>query len=210
MSELKTFASLGPMLLARKGGATPAMRRQVGPMGNAAVAQAEAWTDEELEDLGWNDMGEEEPIERHEAEIVPLKPVNFDELGTNDPGEADAFADDELAFAEDASHDFGNDLGIAVPDHAVPDHAAPNHRPKGKSARKPAPRRRAIEEGRRAAFTLRLDEERHLKLRLASTVKARSAQYLVTKALDQFLADIPELDALAAQVKRNGSRPKGV
>src|SRR5690606_16364988 len=45
--------------------------------------------------------------------------------------------------------------------------------------------------GRRAAFTLRLDANRHLKLRLASTVKNRSAQQLVTQALDKCLAEIP-------------------
>jgi hypothetical protein len=58
---------------------------------------------------------------------------------------------------------------------------------------------------RRAAFTLRLDAKRHLKLRLASTVKNRSAQQLVTAALDKYLAEIPEIEALAAQVKRNRS-----
>ena len=39
----------------------------------------------------------------------------------------------------------------------------------------------------RAAFTLRLDSDRHLKLRLASAVTHRSAQQLVAHALDQFL-----------------------
>jgi hypothetical protein len=57
--------------------------------------------------------------------------------------------------------------------------------------------------GRRAAFTLRLDAKRHLKLRLASTVKNRSAQQLVTAALDKYLAEIPEIEALAAQVNRD-------
>jgi len=56
---------------------------------------------------------------------------------------------------------------------------------------------------RRAAFTLRLDAKRHLKLRLASTVKNRSAQQLVTAALDKYLAEIPEIEALAAQVTRD-------
>jgi predicted RNA-binding Zn ribbon-like protein len=56
---------------------------------------------------------------------------------------------------------------------------------------------------RRAAFTLRLDAKRHLKLRLASTVRNRSAQQLVTEALDRFLNDIPEIEALAAQVRRD-------
>ena len=52
----------------------------------------------------------------------------------------------------------------------------------------------------RAAFTLRLDAERHLRLRLAATVAGVSAQTLVTRALDQFLQTIPEVEALATQL----------
>ena len=43
----------------------------------------------------------------------------------------------------------------------------------------------------KVAFTLRLDKDRHLKLRLASAVSNRSAQQLVTEALDRFLKTIP-------------------
>lgn len=57
--------------------------------------------------------------------------------------------------------------------------------------------------GRRAAFTLRLDAQRHLKLRLAATMKGESAQALVTAALDQMLAEIDGLDAIAARMKRD-------
>ena len=57
----------------------------------------------------------------------------------------------------------------------------------------------------KAAFTLRLDPDRHLKLRLACAVGARSAQQLVTDALDQLLASMPELDAMAENAKRKGS-----
>src|SRR4029079_2575068 len=56
----------------------------------------------------------------------------------------------------------------------------------------------------KAAFTLRLDPERHLKLRLACAVSSRSAQLLVTDALDQLLARMPELDAMAEKAKRKG------
>jgi hypothetical protein len=49
----------------------------------------------------------------------------------------------------------------------------------------------------KAAFTLRLDKERHLKLRLACAVSGRSAQQLVTDALDQLLESMPELDSMA-------------
>ena len=52
----------------------------------------------------------------------------------------------------------------------------------------------------KAAFTLRLDQDRHLKLRLASAVSGRSAQQLVTEALDAFLDTLPEVGALASQL----------
>jgi hypothetical protein len=56
----------------------------------------------------------------------------------------------------------------------------------------------------KAAFTLRLDPDRHLKLRLACAVNGRSAQQIVTDALDQLLTDMPELDAMAVKAKRKG------
>ena len=56
----------------------------------------------------------------------------------------------------------------------------------------------------KAAFTLRLEPERHLKLRLACAVDGRSAQQLVTDALDQLLERMPELEGLAAKAKRRG------
>jgi hypothetical protein len=66
-----------------------------------------------------------------------------------------------------------------------------------------APRSRAAPGSKgKAAFTLRLDPDRHLKLRLACAVGGRSAQQLVTDALDQLLEHIPELDAMAAKAKR--------
>jgi hypothetical protein len=63
-------------------------------------------------------------------------------------------------------------------------------------ARVPRPRAAAGSKTK-AAFTLRLDAERHLKLRLACAVTGRSAQQLVTDALDQLLGSMPELDAMA-------------
>ena len=75
----------------------------------------------------------------------------------------------------------------------------------------PAPVRRRVPRARsavgtkaKAAFTLRLDPDRHLKLRLACAVDGRSAQQLVTDALDQMLERMPELDGLAAKAKLRG------
>lgn len=147
MSDSNSFASLGPMLLARKGTAKPAMRVQLTQ--NDRVAELGDDFDDLAESqsaLGWNDMGSDD-------QVVPLRPANDRRL----PGLA-------------------------------------------------RQRRRAIEQGRRAAFTLRLDGERHLKLRLASTMQECSAQELVTEALDRYLSDIPELDSIAAHVAGNKSK----
>ncbi len=49
----------------------------------------------------------------------------------------------------------------------------------------------------KAAFTLRLDPERHLQLRLVSAVQHRSAQQVVIAALDAFLSNQPAVAQLA-------------
>ncbi len=148
-----SFASLNPTLLARKGGAKPAMRPQLAPIPDN--------TPKNLEDLGWNDMGEDAVEESADgAEVVPLKP-----------------ASGKVAITQDNS-------------------PGPIEKPVRK-------RQSALKRGKRAAFTLRLDQERHLKLRLAATMQETSAQDLVTKALDALLSEITELEALAAQMKKN-------
>lgn len=60
------------------------------------------------------------------------------------------------------------------------------------------PRREAVP-GSKAAFTLRIDPERHLRLRLASAVTRRSAQVILIEALDTYLKSLPDIDALAHQ-----------
>ena len=157
-----SFASLSPTLLARKGGAKPAMRPQHAALVTMPV---DVPTDdhEELEDLGWNDMGDGEEQQQQTADILHLPPA---------------------VRAVEAS----------------PEPAVLRQREAIAQRIAPAPKVRAKAD--RAAFTLRLDTDRHLKLRLACTVRDTSAQALVTEALDIFLGDMPELDALAAQVKR--------
>lgn len=194
MSELKTFASLGPTLLARKGGAKPAMRPQLAPLTGVAGAQAaQALVPDldELEDLGWNDMGQDDdqahdPI-AHEAQIFALTPAP-----ANVEAEAQSRVVDAAARAEMAANAGEPDV-LRQRRNVVTSI--------GGSGREST--RRQPVDSRRAAFTLRLDAKRHLKLRLASTVKNRSAQQLVTAALDKYLAEIPEIEALAAQVTRD-------
>ena len=194
MSEPKTFASLGPTLLARKGGAKPAMRPQLAPltgMAGAQAAQAVAPDLEQLEDLGWNDMGQDDDEARdpiaHEAQIFALTPAP-----ANAEAEAQTRVVDAAARAEMAAN-AGEPAVLRQRRDVVTSIDG--------GARASTPRQQI--DSRRAAFTLRLDAKRHLKLRLASTVKNRSAQQLVTAALDKYLAEIPEIEALAAQVARD-------
>lgn len=62
---------------------------------------------------------------------------------------------------------------------------------------KPVPQARDESHKAKAAFTLRLDPDRHLKLRLVSAQTRRSAQSLLIEALDQFLT------AFGAPVEKN-------
>lgn len=74
----------------------------------------------------------------------------------------------------------------------------------GRDTMRAKPRRLALAEGRKAAFTLRLDADRHLELRLASALAGRSAQQLLTEALDHMIEGLPDVADLAARAgKRN-------
>lgn len=93
----------------------------------------------------------------------------------------------------------------SAPVSAAPASVAPapvTEAPAAKPAadRRSASRTASHSERAKAAFTLRLDGDRHLKLRLACAVSGRSAQQLVTEALDQLLQSRPEVGALAEQV----------
>jgi len=167
MSDPKPFASLGPTLLARKGGAKPAMRSQLQPLQQFHEATARQLDEE---DLGWNDMGHDDP-----ADVVPIQP----ELVHSEPAGKPAVVHQQ----EDVARRVAGPKPVIVRDN-------------------PRTRRSALSDGRRAAFTLRVDAERHLKLRLACTIRNRSAQQLVTDALDRLLADLPDIAELAAQVTK--------
>ena len=209
-TEAKPFASLSSGLLARKGAARPAMKPQgFGQMGGG-----------NLEDLGWNDMGFEPPkpaevardashdafgedvVEHPRVHATGLTPVESpvhhqqadiaDRLGANDSEDEEREEVDEAVEAR-VAQPVETPVALAV----VPTPA-------------PAPRRHvsrvraAPGTKAKAAFTLRLDPERHLKLRLACAVDGRSAQQIVTDALDHLLERMPELDAMAARAKAKG------
>jgi hypothetical protein len=210
MNDPKPFASLGATLLARKGNAKPAMR----PQSSRAATLSSQVAAQNLEDLGWDDMGDEDSAADHSAEVLRLTP------SPHNP-EAEAQTDkaspkpkvrsmhEELAARlaeEEARKNPAAKVQALAHEPALKKQALPAEPfavPATPKTEAPRVRPQAANDSHRAAFTLRLDAKRHLKLRLASTVRGRSAQHLVTEALDRFLDSIPELETLVAQVKRD-------
>ncbi len=221
MSEPKPFASLSSGLLARKGAARPAMR----PQGFGQIGQS-------LEDLGWDDMGFEPPkpveIARdashdafgddvanhprvHPTGLTPVQSPVHDQqavlaarVGHVEPADAEPDEISELYEPEDDLAPEGEAAHEPQPEEApAPVAVAPVLTLAAARPHAPQPRAAAGSKAK-AAFTLRLDPERHFKLRLACAVDGRSAQHIVTDALDQLLAKMPELEGMAAKAKRKG------
>jgi hypothetical protein len=160
------------------------------------------------------------PVEEHEDDLPDHVPSSISALTpapklARDDGQADEpeVVAQQRAIAEsfpeaeiEAEADFAADV------EAEADAPVELPRVKPRAHVVPLPKRPVVkakaEEGRKAAFTLRLDGERHLRLRLATAVTGQSAQQIVTGALDAMLASIPEVEALAeraasAKAKRN-------
>ena len=224
-TEAKPFASLSSGLLARKGAARPAMRPQgFGQVGNGLEdlgwndmgfeppKAAEAPRDEDHDAFG------EDVVEHPRAHPTGLTPIGspvhdqqaeiVERFADSDAGENEIDATAELFEPE-----------VEVETVLAPAPAPAPSPVKAKSfvskpavvavVPVPAPRRAprariAAGSKSKAAFTLRLDPNRHLKLRLACAVDGRSAQQLVTDALDQLLERMPDLDGLADKAKRGG------
>ena len=214
MNEPKPLASLSPSLLARKGGARPAMRSQLQPQWPTAPHFQDNAARHAEEDLGWNDMGYDRAHDASTPVQAPrvAAPAPLPELRP-EPRQADVVA--LKPSAPLAPPKAPQPRARQVPEvlrqqSEIAERVATEHVAAKRVAEVAAPRstanarRSALTDGRRAAFTLRLDAERHLKLRLACTIANRSAQQIVTDALDQFIAGLPEVAALAAQVKKRG------
>ena len=200
MAEAKPFASLSSGLLARKGDARPAMRRQLnnGHIETAANVQ---------DDLGWNDMGYDVNPD-HDA------PMDYDhDMGQNPLAAAvpdvkpevkaqqDRIAEQLHVQAEETAA-----LYVAAPTASVVSIAPAKSAVITSAVTKAKTPRAAPGSKEKSAFTLRLDGDRHLRLRLACAVSNRSAQQLVTVALDAFIASMPEIGALAAQIPNQKSQ----
>lgn len=87
-----SFASLNPALLARKGGAKPAMRPQLTNLPDAG-------TPTNLEDLGWNDMGQDDEPDGSDGKVIHLTPAQANDSDAEEADQTPAIVrqQDELA-----------------------------------------------------------------------------------------------------------------
>lgn len=193
MNDTRSYASLSGNLLARKGGAKPAMRPR--PLS----------TPQMLDDLGWDDMGEpHEPTHEHHvpSSIAALTPAPKAPVPVPAQEETPPVHVQQRVLANHFEQ---------VPTSAVQPEATPLSEAAVTALRAPAAKRQGRggkpqPAGRKAAFTLRLDADRHLRLRLASALTGRSSQLLVTAALDAFIETLPEVGSLAQQVPAGSRR----
>jgi hypothetical protein len=135
------------------------------------------------EDLGWNDMGDEAAVAPQPS---PVAPVSVAIVPPAPPPVLQQRAELEEQLAPEAP------APAPLPPRAV--------------ARVVREVKAATKNNSKAAFTLRLDTDRHLRLRLASAVSNRSAQQIVTEALDAFLESLTDVDALATQLSTRENR----
>jgi len=179
MADIRPAASLTSSLLARRGDARPAMRRQ--PLSHLHVPV------QPQDDLGWNDIGEDHQRPAPVAAPAPqVEPADQSPVARH----LDTLAE-RLAQA----------APVAAPaPAAVP---APVRKPAAapRRAARRKPSQLAALAGRKAAFTLRIDAERHLRLRLLSALLNRSSQQLLIEALDSLLAAHDKVEDLAGQVE---------
>ena len=255
MADPKPLASLSAGLLARKGAARPAMRRQAQALGLGAFGAQE--------DLGWNDMGYDvDPqhggqdhgrmVDHGLSPMATVQGLEATQPGGHLPDALDALGqavERAISPATEPASVEPLDSRVAIPESVMPPAvheqqqrieqalgaieqavsdsplpvesvsetafeairsavtaaATPSLRtampaaPDTAATRQPRARSRAGSRGN-FAFTLRLDPHRHLRLRLASATSNRSAQQIIIQLIDDYLADLPEIDAFAAQV----------
>lgn len=199
MGTQKPLASLSSTLLARKGTARPAMR----PQGFGGFGAPQGVHD----DLGWNDMGESEPAA---PSLVAVPTVLVQREALEEEFAAPVIEDTvEVPMAGTAREQPVNDalIGEAPEVQPQPDEVPARKSVSVATATRIGRETRAKHKGAaKSAFTLRLDADRHLMLRLASALENRSAQTLVTAALDAFLTTLPDVADLASQVPSRATK----
>jgi hypothetical protein len=223
MAEAKPFASLSSGLLARKGTAKPAMRPQ--GWGQGASLEDLGWND-----MGFGNQPAPPPAqdrpEHVPSSIQALTPApRAVPVEAASPSSPPPVVEQQRAiqasFAEPlppvpeapkpvevaAAVEAPKPVAIVAPVAPAKGEAAepvvsaePKQPVRAEVVSLPHRPRSAPGARGKAAFTLRLEADRHLKLRLACAVRHCSAQQLVTDALDAFLEGLPEIASMAGQV----------
>ncbi len=229
MGEPKPIASLSGLLLARKGAARPAMRRPSaeGNMSNMSSLHDDlGWNDmgydvnpdqnvpmDHDHHFNRNPLANAVPeansVVREQQQLIARQleaqaEVGFDSVPTfsSQPQRQVVEEIEELEFVQPVVERIMPPPPSVMAEMPV---RVEQTTPPSVIAEMPLqmeqPKKRAAPGSKgKAAFTLRLDTERHLKLRLACAVGNRSAQMIVTDALDAFLDNMPEIAQLAARV----------
>lgn len=222
MSEPKPFAALSSGLLARKGAARPAMRPQGfgqmsggmddlgwNDMGHSRATEPQAPAEEDLPRHVPSPISALTPMttgfEEENYEPAPSVVEQQRAAIAQSFGEANEENEEHSVLATKAKKALSEELEAdEASEQQEPEPIAPEPEPARYEAaptvEAPAPSRVDAAAKAKAAFTLRLDAERHLKLRLACALSGRSAQQLVTEALDQLLHSKPEVEELAGRV----------
>ncbi|MBO9577046.1 MAG: hypothetical protein J7494_15045 [Sphingobium sp.] len=196
MAEIRPAASLTSGLLARRGDARPAMRRQAVSHLHLPLTPHD--------DLGWNDHGDEDEDLRPTVASLGLTPPDQRPLVDQ---QEDFVGDDVEVFVEEQDRPQLSPITRHLETIAQRlSSVARDTSSKPISIRMPSPRPKKLRadpglSGRKAAFTLRLDAERHLRLRLLSALTHRSSQQLLLEALDALLAQHNKVEDLAGRVE---------
>lgn len=209
-----SFGSLSGSLLARKGGAKPAMRPQAYRFDQGDDSAVE-------DDCGWNDMGEDmgadmlTPEQRESllpssdgqgAQPAAKLAESADESFPKEVSDEDERDDEAVPDVVDQQRKLADDIMekdqeaqqsaflARLARESEPDDPLSGDEPT--RAPKRTVRRAPAGSKAKSAFTLRLDKDRHLKLRLATAFAHKSAQKLVVEALDEYLSKhFPDLPA---------------
>ena len=202
MPDIRPAASLTSSLLARRGDARPAMRRQ--PIAHLHLPTAPH------DDLGWNDIGDAHDYQPTVTSLSAMTPMggmsydDHDDIAEEQP-EAQA-APQQTTVSPLTQHleQISQRLTQAPPRETgfkplVERTSTPTRAPRAELAA-----------NRKAAFTLRIDAERHLRLRLLSALVNRSSQQLLIEALDAMLASHDKVENLAGQVGEQAATGKAI
>ena len=180
----------------------------LGPVLDALAASEEAPVEEVAEQV------EEEVAEEEEAPVAfqpsshPFEPVPFD-TGIEQQVDAPVEAEDveeaapiaaEVHVEPEVAEETVEPVAFEAPVEAIEPRVVAEDAPVAAAVAaletiEPITSR-SNDKGK-AAFTLRLEQDVHLKLRLACALTGLSAQKFVSQALDRALAEMPELDELA-------------